>query len=293
MKSNYFNTILYFVLIIVQLSFTLPSLGQNQIPDDFCVSKEEYKLFKLVNSYRKTLKLPPAQLSKSLSYVAHQHVKDLITNNPDTNTCNFHSWSNKGKWTPCCFEGDAKNKMCMQVKPREMTNYEGFGYELVYWENREANADKAFDQWRETAAARAMMTNAKDWEIYSWNALGVSIDGGFASAWFGQEPDVETEIKVCGSDTVVKNEPPVVQTEPQVVSTASGKYYLIYGNYNSLNEARIHLKKYLKEGFSKAKVVIKDNKFRISLGDYSTKELAHQAKKELPSKYKDAWILPY
>ncbi len=293
MKSK--NSILFFYLLLIfnSLFIVHPAICQNKIPDDFCISNEDYKLFNLINSYRKTLKLPAVELSKSLCYVARQHVSDLITNNPDTNTCNFHSWSNKGNWTPCCFEGEAKNKACMQNKPRELTNYKGNGYELVYWENREASADKAFDQWRETNAARAMITNAKDWEIYNWNALGVSIDGGFASAWFGQDPDVEKETKICGSEMSITNKSPSTNSEPLLVSSATGRFYLIYGNFNTLEDAKAHLKKYQNEGFDKVKIVSKDSKFRISLSDYSTKELATKAKKELPVKYKDAWILPY
>ena len=43
----------------------------------------------------------------------------------------------------------------------------------------------------------------------------------------------------------------------------------------------------------KAKIISKDNKFRISLSDYSSKELANQGKKELSAKFKGAWIMPF
>ena len=42
-----------------------------------------------------------------------------------------------------------------------------------------------------------------------------------------------------------------------------------------------------------AEFISKDNKFRISLSDYSSMEQASSAKKELPSKFKDAWVLTF
>jgi len=276
------------LLIIIK-----PVDSQNEIPADFCISQEEYKLYNLINEYRKALNLPQIPLSRSLCFVAKQHITDLIQNKPDTNTCNFHSWSDKGNWKACCYEKKIKDKSCMQDKPKEITNYPGTAFEIVYWENKEANANNAFDQWRETTAARSVITNFKEWETYSWNALGIGIKKGFAIAWFGEELDVEKVTKICGTQTEIINEPPVKDDEPKVISTSSGRYYIIFGSFNSLNDARKEVVKYSENGFNKAKIISKDNKFRISLSDYSTKESASKAKKELPAKYKDAWIMPF
>lgn len=281
------------LLFIVFLIFYSSSSAQNNIPDNFCISQDEYKLYNLINDYRKAMKLPKIPLSKSLCFVATQHTNDLIKNAPDTNTCNFHSWSDKGKWTACCYEKELKDKSCMQEKPKELTDYPDVAYEIVYWENNDATSDNAFDQWRETSAARSLMTNFKDWEEYSWNALGVCIKEGFAIAWFGQETDVEKETKVCGTNTIVINEPDPKYTEPEVISSPTERFYIIIGSYSSLEEAKKLVKDYYDEGFKKAKIISKDDKFRISLADYETKELADQSKKELPEKYKDAWIMEY
>jgi hypothetical protein len=282
-----------FLFILTILFFSSALKSQDTIPSDFCISEEEFKLYTLINDYRVSLTLSPVPLSRSLSFVARQHAIDLSTHNPDTNTCNFHSWSDKGNWAPCCFEKEVKDKSCMINKPGEITSYPGYAYETVYWENKAANAEKAFNQWKETIAARALMTNFKEWENYHWNALGVAIYKGFAIAWFGEETDPETKTRICDGDRIIENKTPANREEQLIVSTESGRYYVIAGSFNSLNDAKNQLNKYIQQGFKKAKVVIKDNKFRISLSDYPSMEQANKAKSELPAKYKDAWVLAF
>lgn len=284
------NILLLFIGLLVMYNI---GLGQKDLPVDFCISTEESKLYTLVNDYRKAMNLPVIPMSKSLCYVAKSHIQDLIQNKPDTSSCNFHSWSGQGTWSPCCFQKDKDDKACMQSKPIELTNYPGIAYEIVYWESKEATADFAFEQWRETKASQSVIINSGDWEDYSWNAIGIGISGGFAAIWFGEELDIEQETKVCGKNIVFTNTPPTNSNEPQIVTTASNRFYLIFGSFNSINDAKGQAAKYFEEGFIKAKIIAKDNKFRISLSDYSSKELANKGKSELPSKYKDAWIMEF
>jgi hypothetical protein len=267
--------------------------SQDSIPADFCISDEEVKLYELINNYRKSINLVEIPLSKSLCYVAKKHVTDLHTNKPDTGTCNFHSWSDKGNWVACCFEKEIKDKSCMLNKPKELTSYGGSAYEIIYWENKQATADKSFRQWKETSVARSVISNYKNWEAYSWNAMGVAISEGFAIAWFGEEVDLETETNICGKNATIKNEPKTPPEETLIVSSATNRFYVIAGSYPTMDDAKEKLKSFQDEGFKKARIVVKDQKFRISISDYSTQELASQAKNQLPAKYKDAWILPY
>jgi len=282
-----------FTFILTISGNLVMSQESDTIPDDFCISIEEEKLFNLINEYRKAMTLPAVPLSKSLSYTAKTHCMDLYTNKPDTNTCNFHSWSDKGSWTACCYEKDIKDKSCMINKPQEISKYPGYAYEIVYWENKSANADKAFNQWRETTASRALLTNFKEWENYNWNAMGVGIYKGFAIVWFGEEPDVEKATRVCGTDRVIENKPSPTKEEQILVFSETGRFYVIVGSFNSLIDAKDQLNNYINEGFKKAKVVSKENKFRISLSDYPSMEQATKAKAELPAKYKDAWVLEF
>jgi hypothetical protein len=266
--------------------------AQQDTLKEFCISSEEYTLYNLVNEYRKSVNLPDIPLSKSLSQTAKMHIADLLQNKPDTATCSFHSWSNKGKWQSCCFTKESRDKLCMQSKPGELTKYPGKGYEIVYWESREATAIKAVNQWKETIAARSVLSNLKEWEKYNWGALGVGIEEGFAIIWLGEESDPEKETKICGGESII-SKPVAKVLGPQIVSASTGRFYLIFGNFGTMSEATAMASKYVKEGFTKAKVISKDDKFRISLNDYPSKEEAIHGKKELPTKYKDAWIMPY
>jgi hypothetical protein len=286
------------IFLILVLGFPLifsNVQAQDTIPDDFCLSEEEVKLYTMVNEYRAAIALPGIPLSKSLSWVARRHAMDLDANKPDTNTCNFHSWSDKGIWTACCYEKEIKDKTCMTDKPGEITDYKEPAYEIVYWENKSANASRAFNQWRETSAARSLMTNFKAWESHEWNAVGVSIFKGFAILWFGEAADKAGSLRACGSNKLI--EPSVVQTkqkeESRIVDEKTGQFYVIVGSFSTLDEAKSQLSGFLDSGFKKAKVVVKDNKYRISLVDYATMEQATKAKNELPTQYKDAWVLAF
>jgi hypothetical protein len=178
-------------------------------------------------------------------------------------------------------------------KPSEFTKYKGHAYEIIFWENKRATPEKAFDQWRETGVARSLITNFKEWESHEWKALGIGIQEGFAIAWFGEKTDVEQETKICESGKIVKYEIPQKKVEQEIVDKPLNRCYLIFGSFSSLDDAKKQLAKYKEEGFKKAKVVIKDDKFRISLSDYANSELAAEAKKELPAKYKNVWVLTF
>lgn len=282
-----------FLLFSLSTLLFKPVSAQDSIPGDFCISQDEFKLYELINEYRKAMKLSEIPLSNSLSYVAKTHAIDLAENRPDTNTCNFHSWSDKGKWKPCCFVREVKDRSCMLNKPKEFTLYPGVGYEVVYWESREATAARAFDQWRETTVSRSMMTNFKEWENRKWNALGVGIYKGFAIAWFGEKMDVEPQTTICETGDVIKNKPaPVVSSEP-VVNLETKRFYLIVAGFTSFDEAKKRQKRFQDQGHIEAKIISKDDRFRVSIADYGSMEEADKAKRENASKFKDAWVLAF
>jgi hypothetical protein len=121
----------------------------------------------------------------------------------------------------------------------------------------------------------------------------VAIYKGFAIAWFGEETDPEKRTRVCGSNQQIENKPSASREEQLFINSESGRFYVIVGSYHSLEDAKTELNKFIGEGFKKAKIVVKDDKFRISLSDYPTMEQANAAKEELPAKYRDAWVLAF
>lgn len=148
----------------------------------------EKELYDLIIDYRSTLGLGDIPLSSSLTYVAQQHVNDLVENNPTSNNCNLHSWSDKGNWSACCYTADHAEAACMWDKPRELTDYTGNGYEIAYFQSNEATPEEALSAWQNSSAHNDVILNNGSWSN-KWNAIGLGIRGKYAVVWFGNEED--------------------------------------------------------------------------------------------------------
>ena len=152
------------------------------------LSKEELKLYNLIIEYRKSYGLPEIPISKSLTFVAQTHVKDLMLNNPDTADCNLHSWSNKGKWEPCCYNGNHAKAACMWEKPRELTKYTGLGFEIAAYSGNYISAQIALEIWQNSPRHNDVILNNDVWK-QEWKAIGIGIYGNYAVVWFGNAID--------------------------------------------------------------------------------------------------------
>ena len=93
------------------------------IPTSFYVEKNEIQLFEAINKFRAKKGLGELQLSPSLCYVAKTHLNDIRLHSKDQHGCNLNSWSDKGKWTPCCFNDKQKNMNLMTSKPAEIVGF--------------------------------------------------------------------------------------------------------------------------------------------------------------------------
>ena len=180
--------IIKFIALIVVCLFASQSV-QVQTAGGADLTSEETKLYNLIMGYRKQKGLPNIPVSKSLTFVAQTHAKDLADNKPNTGKCNLHSWSNKGKWTSCCYTGDHAQAKCMWNKPRELTSYKGDGYEISYWHSSSAKAQEALNTWKKSSGHNAVIVNEGSWKKIKWNAIGIGIYKGYAVVWFGKEPD--------------------------------------------------------------------------------------------------------
>lgn len=158
---------------------------------------EEADLARLVNDYRRSAGLPPVPVSRSLTLVAGLHARDLSANRPDSGvdargrSCNLHSWSAAGPWTPVCYTDDHRYRDLMWSKPREITRggYPGNGYEISAGRSGAAmTAPGALAQWQGSAAHNEVILQKGIWK-QPWRAMGVGIEGGYAVIWFGREPD--------------------------------------------------------------------------------------------------------
>lgn len=191
------QSIALLLILIISTSF----YNKKVIPPEnrkfeVTITDEEYKLYKMINAYRQSKGLTHIPLSKSLTYVAQQHCNDLVNNKPDLKgNCNPHSWSRTKKWVACCYTSDHKNAACAWSKPKELTNYQGRGYEIACGSSDPIYSDYvmtpkyALASWKKSPGHNALIVNSDIWKNHKWRAIGIGIYKGFAMVWFGKDKD--------------------------------------------------------------------------------------------------------
>ncbi len=302
-----------FIILLVLLSSGLTAQTKvvqvSDVPDNFCVSEAEWKLYLMINEYRDQYNLPPIPLSRSLCYVANTHVKDLFFHHPDVEPCNFHSWSDKGPWSPFCYPGDENAKRSVWNKPMELSNYPDKGYEIVYWENSAVVIDDVIDFWRSFDYFNGFLMNTGKWEDREWNAIGIGICQNFAAAWFGEAADAETAPYICGQkppEPEPEPEPDTVGIQPWVshisdtledatspVSPAvpvKEHYYIIIKSQLSLKESEKVVHQLREKDYKQAQVLQEGKKIRVSIFDTKDRDEALRLLKQAKTLYKDAWL---
>ena len=218
------------LMLMLAVSCCISASGQPAVkqgppvPVGFCIGANEMELYRMINEYRQLNNLPAIPLSKSLSYVASMHAKDLFLHHPDHGACNFHSWSNRGNWIPFCYPKDETKKNSVWDKPRELTKYPSRAYEIVYWENNPLVTDTVIMVWKTEEYFNNFLLNSGKWQGKNWNAIGIAVYQNYACAWFGEFPDPQGKVIVCGS----KPDNPVIDTvkpeiKPPVKPTVKSK----------------------------------------------------------------------
>lgn len=182
-------------LLFIKLSF-------NAIPIDntntaVCADSEEIKLYNLINDYRQEKGLKAIPFSSALTEVAQKHAQDLVENYDLNQDCNPHSWSDQGEWKGCCYSNDHKNPECMWLKPKEISGYQGDGFEIVYFHSNRVEAEAALTSWKKSKGHNPVITNANQWQKATWNAMGVGIYKNYATVWFGMVPDEKGKPAAC------------------------------------------------------------------------------------------------
>ena len=152
------------------------------------LSADEQQLYELIMDYRKSMNLPSIPLSESLTYVAQTHSLDLVENRPDQGKCNLHSWSEKGKWTACCYTSDHAEASCMWNKPKEISNYVYHGYEISCVGMSTLSPKEALDIWISSPPHYEVIINKGIWND-PWKAIGIGMHEGYATVWFGHYPE--------------------------------------------------------------------------------------------------------
>ena len=157
------------------------------------LTEKEAKLYYDINAYRESLGLQKLSFSKSLTTVARTHVVDANAYNPKDQVDargvqgNLHSWSSHGNWTPVVYTGDHLYASAMWSKPRELTSYQGNGFENSAWSSGLLTPEVALDLWQHSEGHNAVMTTQGAWS--DLKTMGVGIDGNYAFVWFGKDAD--------------------------------------------------------------------------------------------------------
>ena len=139
------------------------------------------ELIKLVNEYRAESGLPAVPASPSLCTVGAAHAADSNANEPRAQGCNLHSWAD------CCYDSGHGNPSCMWDKPKELTCYQGNGYENSAMSSGMITPEQALDMWKGSPGHNSVILEQGSWS--NWGAMGAGIEGGFAHLWFGKEAD--------------------------------------------------------------------------------------------------------
>lgn len=183
----------------ILLLFFAPKAGITNLNEtnEICLTSEEEVLYSMIMRYRKENNLPAIPISSKLTQVAKAHALDLVTNYKfdPANKCNPHSWSEKGNWTSCCYTSDHKVASCMWEKPKEITGYQGSGYEIAYYSSAGANAKEGLAGWKVSPGHNPLLVNEGIWKEMQWKAIGVAIYKEYGIVWFGDVADDSTPMK--------------------------------------------------------------------------------------------------
>jgi hypothetical protein len=172
----------YVILFIISILFSTGCKKEDPI-------NTIDSLVEVINKYRLEKNLSEIPVSSSLTTVAETHALDLAKNYVISDECNLHSWSDKGNWTPFCYTSDHANAQLMWDKPRELTSYEGNGYEIAVFRSDTMTADAALELWKNSEAHLDLILNNGIWKDVEWRAIGGAINGKYAVVWFGEESD--------------------------------------------------------------------------------------------------------
>lgn len=276
------------VLLACILLAIKPIIAQNNFPDDFCLSKEEKQLYDAVNKLRTAYEQPSLQHSASLTFVARLHIGDLQAHHPDTSVCNLSSWSDKGAWTACCYNRYIPDPECMWAKPKELTPYAYRGYEMVVYFEDQLSVDSIIKLWADSKEMLDILLTRGNYEKKKWECMGLSSNDHYLSVWFGQRKDQLRTPKTCVlSDSM----PNAHISGASGVAPGKAIYYLIFGSFSNIKDAKEALKRYRKSGFEEAGILNKNSHIRIYLMQFESLKEAMYAKQNLPYTYNETWIL--
>ncbi len=315
-ESKKLYLVFLLMCIAVLQAIAQDSIGLTKSNDSILknISEDEAILYNMINDMRRQNKLSIIPLSEALTIVAHVHLNDLVFNKPQDNGCNGQAWSKSEKWTSCCNTKDAAGIKCMTSKPKEITGYNGNGYELAYWGEEKATPADASSLWQQANASADMILSRGRWKGFQWKAIGVGIKEGYAVLWLGEKTDKTVidnslkkhEVAKAKDDTAKVVKVKEAKTKKEVLPkdvtkgnveiskptvSSAAKYYLIVLSTKSAEIAESELNKIKSSGYPDACILNSQAGYRIALTYYDTAKKAAIKVNELKSTFTGIWVL--
>ncbi|MCC6791477.1 MAG: hypothetical protein IT336_07335 [Thermomicrobiales bacterium] len=182
------------LIVLLGIMLAIGALGAR--PGQPVSAAESDDLYAAINTYRQGLGLTAIPLSPQLTAVAQAHVRDLMANfatdpNYTGAGCIPHGWSNQGQWTGGCYKSaDATTFPIMWNKPGEISNSPGNGFEILFGNGGgTVSAAEALQAWQGDPPHNDVIVNQGIWRDHPWQAIGVWVEAGWASVWFGEQTD--------------------------------------------------------------------------------------------------------
>lgn len=265
---------------LILLFTLLPTILSLTHAQEVCLDQEEIALGNMINKMRLAEGLSPVSLSTSLTYVADVHTKDLYLNYNPFGRCSLHSWSDKGRWKPCCIIDD--DLQGMYDKPYELTKYKSKGYEAVYYENTEITSGLVMEAWSRSEAVKDLILQRGKYQKMQWNAMGVAIFEGYACVWFGQLLDKAGEPMLCSAQQ--QN----ISSHPKPQTNTKG-YFVIMASLSNEKDATTE-KKRLEHKGHQIVLLHSGNNYRLGIGPFQTSAEAEEARKKITGFKGTPWI---
>ena len=79
----------------------------------------------------------------------------------------------------------------MWNKPKEISGYEGIGFEIAYYSSAGANAVEGLEGWKKSPGHNPVIVNLGTWSKTEWKAIGIGIYKEYGVVWFGEVEDNE------------------------------------------------------------------------------------------------------
>ena len=103
----------------------------------------------------------------------------------------------------------------------------------------------------------------------------------------------DKKIPVAKKKEEVKKETPKPVANNLVVTSKTNRFYLIYGSFSTLNNAKKAVTAQRKKGYKTAKVLQVNGKNRVSLADFTSQQEADVGIRKHQGKFKGIWVFPY